>query len=217
MDVSLTETERAELDAAAAGEGRVRLWRRYRAVQLLATGQTPAAVAATLGCSLSSVYNWATMWRDGGLLGLRGRGHGGGRVQVLDPAGERLLETLLGPDPPERGHHATGWTVPLLMGELASAGYAVGERTIRRALHRLGRRWKRPKVVLGRPDPAYEAKKRALASAPQRRWRRAARSGWLTRRRGGSSRRCGPPGVRAGPRRLWSSAGATRGEWFMGR
>ena len=32
-------------------------------------------------------------------------------------------------------------------------------RTIRRALHRLGYRWKRPQYVLGRPDPAYEAKK----------------------------------------------------------
>ena len=121
---------------------------------LLGTGQTPLAVATALGCSLSSVYNGATRWRDGGLLGLRGRGHGGGRARVLDPAGERLLEAWLGQDPQERGHRATGWTVPVLMGELASAGYAVGERTVRRALHRLGWRWKRPQLVLGRPDPA---------------------------------------------------------------
>jgi len=158
MNVSLTETERAALDAAAAGEGRVRLWRRYRAVQLLATGQTPVAVARALGCSLSSVYNWATMWRDGGLLGLRGRGHGGGWARELDPAGERRLEALLGQDPQARGHHPTGWTVPLLMGEVASAGYAVGEHTVRRTLHRLGWRWKRPTFVLGRPDPASAAK-----------------------------------------------------------
>jgi transposase len=35
--------------------------------------------------------------------------------------------------------------VPLLRAELAAAGHAVGERTIRRTLHRLGWRWKRPK------------------------------------------------------------------------
>ncbi len=160
MEITVTAAERAELDGAAARERRVRLWRRYRGLQLLADGQSPTAVAHALGCSLSSVYNWIAMWRDGGLLGLRGWGHGGGRTRVLDGTGERLLEELLGQDPQARGHHATGWTVPLLQGELARAGYAVSERTVRRTLHRLGWRWKRPKYVLGRPDPAYAAKKR---------------------------------------------------------
>jgi hypothetical protein len=35
----------------------------------------------------------------------------------------------------------------------------VAAHTIRRSLHRLGWRWKRPKYVLGRPDPAYAEKK----------------------------------------------------------
>ncbi len=160
MEVVLTEAERAALDGAAVGERRVRLWRRYRGLQLLADGQPPTAVAHALGCSLSSVSNWVAMWQNGGLTGVRGRGHGGGRARTLDGTGERLLEALLGQDPQARGHHATGWTVPLLQGELAGAGYAVGDRTVRRALHRLGWRWKRPTFVLGRPDPAYEAKKR---------------------------------------------------------
>lgn len=43
--------------------------------------------------------------------------------------------------------------------ELAKAGYVVSERTVRRALKRLGFRWKRPKYVLGRPDPDHESKK----------------------------------------------------------
>ena len=34
-----------------------------------------------------------------------------------------------------------------------------GQRTVRRALHRLGYRWKRPQYVLGRPDPAYAEKR----------------------------------------------------------
>jgi transposase len=51
--------------------------------------------------------------------------------------------------------------------ELAQAGYAVGERTIRRALHRLGYRWKRPRYVLGRPDPAY-AEQRGPSSLRRR-------------------------------------------------
>ena len=51
---------------------------------------------------------------------------------------EAVLQDLLATDPQTHGHQATGWTVPLLQGELAQVGYAVGGRTVHRALHRLG-------------------------------------------------------------------------------
>lgn len=50
----------------------------------------------------------------------------------------------------------------MLRAQLERAGYWVSERTIRRTLHRLGFRWKRPKYVLGRPDPDHERKKGRL-------------------------------------------------------
>ena len=78
-----------------------------------------------------------------------------------------MLEQVLATDPHACGQHATGWTVPLLRSELAAAGYAVSARTIRRTLHRQGWRWKRPKYVLGRPDPDYAPKK--MRSLPRRR------------------------------------------------
>jgi transposase len=158
MEIRLSPRQRADLEAAAAGERRMRVWRRYRAVLLLGDGQPPAAVAATLGCSLSSVYGWAAAWRQDGLAGLRGQPHGGGVVALATRAGA-VLERLLGEDPQARGHQAAGWTVPLLRTELATAGYAVSTKTIRRTLHQLDYRWKRPKYVLGRPDPAYAEKK----------------------------------------------------------
>lgn len=159
MEIKLSPRHRADLEAAAAGERRVRVWRRYRAMLLLSAGQPPAAVAATLGCSLSSVYGWAAMWRREGLRGLQGRPHGGGVVPLAARAGA-VLATLLEEDPQAHGHQATGWTVPLLRTELTTAGYAASAKTIRRALHQLDYRWKRPKYVLGRPDPAYAEKKR---------------------------------------------------------
>ena len=160
MELVLGPRQRADLEAAAAGERRVRVWRRYRAVLLLAEGETAAAVAAVLGCSLSSVYGWAGAWRRGGLAGLQGRRHGGGVAPLTERAGP-LLEALLAEEPQVRGHLAANWTVPLLRAELGAAGYAVSERSIRRALHQLEWRWKRPKYVLGRPDPAYAEKKGA--------------------------------------------------------
>ena len=158
MRLLVTESQRTELEAAAAAEKRVRRWRRYQAVLLLADGHAPAAVARTLRCSRASVYAWAAAWRRTGVAGLREGDHGGGRVK-LAAAGAAALQDLLSADPQAWGHQATGWTVPLLRTELARADCVVGERTIRRPLHRLGYRWKRPRYVLGRPDPAYAEKK----------------------------------------------------------
>lgn len=160
MPPLLTADDRFALEAAAAAERRVRVWRRYRAVLLLGEGRAAPEVAGLLGCSASSVYGWAAAWRASGLAGLAGKAPGGGPARLEERAGE-LLGALLAADPQARGHSATGWTVPLLRGELAAAGAAAGDRTVRRALHRLGWRWKRPKFVLGRPDPAYAEKRGA--------------------------------------------------------
>jgi transposase len=164
MRLELTESERAELVAAAAQERRVRAWRRYQALLRLAASETPEAVAAALGCARSSVFGWAASWRRNGLAGVQEPPHQGGRSRRLAGSGEALLTDRLTTDPQARGQHATGWTVPLLRAELSAAGYAVGERTIRRALHRTGWRWKRPKYVLGRPDPQYAGKGRSWSN-----------------------------------------------------
>ncbi len=154
MSVTLTTAQRAELETAAATESRVRRWKRYRAILLRGEGLTVPAVATALGCSQASVYAWTARWRQAGVAGLREGDHGGGAVK-LDRGGEEVLTGLLGSDPQQCGHRATGWTVPLLRTELAAVGYGVAPKTVRRALHRLGYRWKRPQYVLGRPDPAY--------------------------------------------------------------
>jgi transposase len=161
VELTLTEDQQGALEAVAAGESRVRHWRRYRAVLLLGEGRRAKEVAAALGCARSSVYAWAAAWGEAGPDGLR-EAPPPGRARTLSRAGgagERCLAVLLAEEPQARGHHATGWTVSLLRTELAAAGHAVGERTVRRTLHRLGWRWKRPKYVLGRPDPGYTEKK----------------------------------------------------------
>lgn len=158
MDLPMSAAQRAALEAAAAAAKRTRAWKRYQAVLLLAEGQAPATVAHALRCHVASVYHWAARWRRSGVMGL-GEGPHPGAVRRLDTAGEALLGDLLGSDPQAHGHQATGWTVALLRGELAQAGYHLSARTVRRSLHRLGYCWKRPQYVLGRPDPEYAAKK----------------------------------------------------------
>jgi transposase len=158
MPFFLTASQRVELAAVAAAERRVRRWKRAQALLLRADGLTVEAVANTLGCSQASVYAWTARWRQHGVVGLREGDHGGGQVK-LDGSGEEVLERVLASDPQAHGHRATGWTVALLRVELANAGVTVADRTVRRALHRLGYRWKRPRYVLGRPDPAYAEKR----------------------------------------------------------
>jgi transposase len=152
MQITLTALESEALGRTAAQERRAATWRRYRAMQLLAQGRTPPQVAAALGCCLASVYNWATAWQRAGRTHLRDQARAG-RPRRLEPADEHRLEALLASDPQAHGLLATGWTVPLLQTQLAPAGSAVSEHTLRRALHRRGWRWKRPRHQLGRPDP----------------------------------------------------------------
>ena len=158
MSLMLTDAERAALVAATAHERRVRQWRRYQAILLVADGKAPQEAAASVGCSRASVYSWLATWRDGGLAGLVEAPHPP-PIQAHAAPLEQLLTGLLGDDPQRHGHHATGWTVALLHGEAQAAGIRVSGHTVRRAVRRLGWRWKRPKYVLGRPDPAYDEKK----------------------------------------------------------
>jgi len=156
--VELTDDDRTALESAQRAVRSVREWRRFQAVRLLADGREAGDVATVLGCSVSSVYYGADDWRAAGLGGLAEGPHAG-RPRRLDDAAEGALTQLLADDPQAHGYVATDWTVPLVRTELGRRGYALSERTLRRTLHRLGYRWKRPKYVLGRPDPAYAAKK----------------------------------------------------------
>jgi transposase len=101
MGLMLNPTERAQLAEAASKQKRVRNWRRMRAIELLAEGRRPEAVAEALGCARSSVYAWAKAWREMGLSGLQ-EGPRSGRKRSLQGQAEVLLEELLKEGNPQR-------------------------------------------------------------------------------------------------------------------
>lgn len=80
------------------------------------------------------------------------------RIALTLGGDPRQLEALLATDPHQLGERATKWTVPLLLTHLRRAGAEVSEHALRRTLHWLGWRWKRPRYELGQPDPAYALK-----------------------------------------------------------
>jgi transposase len=159
MPLILTAEEQAALLAAQRRRPGIRHWRRYQAVVLRGEGLTVAQVARALSCTETSVYNWTAAYRRAGVGGVAEGAHPGA-VRRLDASGDAALHALLMEgDPQAHGYRATGWIVPLLQTELGRQGWPASLHTIRRSLHRLGWRWKRPKYVLGRPDPAYAEKK----------------------------------------------------------
>jgi transposase len=158
MRLELREEERAELVAAQQASRNVRPWRRYQAVLLRADGVSLATVAQTLGCTQASVCNWTRAWRVQGAHGVA-EGRHPGAERRLDAGAERVLAALVEEGNPQaHGYAATNWTAPVLRTELAKQRWSASERTLRRTLHRLGERWKRPQFVLGRPDPLYAEK-----------------------------------------------------------
>ncbi|MDQ6905646.1 MAG: helix-turn-helix domain-containing protein [Chloroflexota bacterium] len=115
------------LTAALARERRVRerhvrQWRRYQAVLLVGEGKSPEAAARAVGGNRPSVYNWVAAWRREGIAALADTPRPVRGKRRLDAAGEQAVNDLLASDPQRHGHHATGWTVPLVHGELVARG-----------------------------------------------------------------------------------------------
>jgi transposase len=134
--------------------------RRALALLDLARGEPVTDVAGRYGVSRDTVYQWAAR------LDATGRPDGrlrdaprSGRPARVGAAVERRLQGLLPTDPRRHGYRHPAWTAALLRHHLRRQGVEASEATIRRALRRLGYRWKRPRFVLARRDPHWRQAK----------------------------------------------------------
>lgn len=82
--VHLTEAERLTLQQLALNHRHRDIRTRATGVLHLARGLKPKEIAAEIGVSHQSLYNWAKAWREAGLCGLL-VGHNGGRGPALSP------------------------------------------------------------------------------------------------------------------------------------
>jgi transposase len=98
------------------------------------------------------VYEWAARWRDTDRPRadrLRDADRSG-RPPVTRDAVEAALADLMATAPTDHGYRHPAWTTPPLLAHLERQGVEASDTTARRALHRLGYRWKRPRFVLSR-------------------------------------------------------------------
>ena len=68
----------------------------------------------------------------------------------MTEASDAQLAKLMPTAPTDHGYRHPAWTAPLLLAPLRRQGVAASDTTVRRALHALGYRWRRPRFVLSR-------------------------------------------------------------------
>jgi transposase len=161
----LTAAQRRQLRRQLRQPGDVRPYRRAVALLEVGGGQSVAAVAAQLGVSRQSVYNWVEAYRRSPGPQALADGYGPGRPSLWTEELRALLRAALRQSPGGLGYRGVNWTVPLLRAYLDRAGgRRLSEDTIRRELGRLGYVWKRFRYALP-ADPERE-KKTADPAAP---------------------------------------------------
>ena len=141
--LALNPQEREDLQAILTPLALTNAVRRAQALLWLDAGHSPETVAARLGVSRQTVYNWATRFKERrGKCDIPARladdkrcGRGKTTAGIIDP----LITAVLGRDPHEFGYCAPRWTPTLLERYLRNAlNITVCRRSVSLALKRVG-------------------------------------------------------------------------------
>ena len=152
----LTSRQRQQLRALMKTAVQARTYRRALALLERDRGTPVEQVAAMLGLHRATVSAWCQRYQrlqhPEALTDRPGRG----RRRLLTPECLRVLHEALQYKPDQLGYMATEWTVPLLLEHLLRLTQVrVSDDTLRRQLHRMRYRFKRPRYVLV-PDAEQE-------------------------------------------------------------
>lgn len=160
------QSDQRRLARAFARATDARLFRRLQAVLLVARGFLVAEVARITGATADAVYRWVRRYlRVREPDGLRDAPRSGRPAAAGRLTAARIVREFRR-DPLRLGYNATGWTAALLAEHLGRKyGCPISARTLRRRMHDLGLRWKRPRYVYADRDPHRAQKKGGLSAA----------------------------------------------------
>lgn len=135
---------------------------RMHIVLLLADGLSPAQIARVLYCSRATVYHIAQRFQEEGEKAFDDRAPRGPAPLLDEELCERLEELVQEESPRQHGFNRSRWTCAVLAAQLLKEfALRVCPETVRRALHRLHLRWRRPRPVPPLSHP-QERKQRLL-------------------------------------------------------
>jgi transposase len=159
----LSDRQRGELEELVSHTPSAKERCRAQALLWIAEGADVAEVAELLQVSRQTVYNWLSRFEERAGLDLRARLLDAprlGRPRTASGTLDERVAAVIDGDPRKFGYHATVWTAPLLVRYLRDHhAIEVSDRTVSRAIDRLGLRWKRPRHELAlRPEMWRQSK-----------------------------------------------------------
>ena len=156
----LTRHDRRRLAKALEQETQARVFRRIQAVLFVSEGVSVSEAARRVRVDRSAVHRWIDWYLRRHEPSDLADDPRSGRPARAECLAESVIVTALERDPREEGFLATTWTVPLLATYLSRVtGQTVPQRTLRRRLHELHFRWKRPRYVYTGQEPNLPQKK----------------------------------------------------------
>jgi transposase len=126
---------------------------RLHAVMLVARGMSCRRVAQYFKDSQKTVTNWVHQFNNEGLMGLQDR-EGRGRKKTLTEAQEKQLGRALRKTPRDAGIEANLWdgkTISAYVKKFFKV--ELGVRQCQRLLRQLNFRLRKPRPIIGSPDP----------------------------------------------------------------
>jgi transposase len=161
--LTLSDRQRGELEDIVSHTPWAKERCRAQALLGIADGANVGEVAELLQVSRQTVYNGLSRFQERAELDLRARLLDAprlGRPRTASGTIDELIAAVIDDDPRDFGSHATVWTAPLLSRYLREhQAIAVSDRTVSRAIDRLGITWKRPRHELAlRPETWRQSK-----------------------------------------------------------
>jgi transposase len=148
-NITIAPQERKSLIIEMKREAKPSRRLRMHIALLAFDGLSPTEIARVLFCSRTTVYAVVSRFLREGRAAFDDHGRRGPRPLLGEKASERLEKLLEEDSPTEHGWLRSRWSCELLALQLLRerAAALVSRETLRRALHRLGFRWRRPRPV----------------------------------------------------------------------
>lgn len=159
----LTAEERQELEDFVWSSV-WRIARRGRAILLSDQGFTIAQLAIIFGVDERTIRNWLDTYEAEGVKGLQ-EAPRSGRPRSTTSEQDDCISQIVEKGPAILGCLMTVWTVISLCAHLAGLGIQIGPATLRRRLHELKFRWRRPRLAVMRRDPQGSTRMQRITQA----------------------------------------------------
>jgi transposase len=154
QSIAITSSERKDLIREMKRERQPSRRLRLHIVLLASEGLSPTEIARLLFCSRTTVYAVAARFARQKRAAFLDRRRRGPKPSFQESANERIDRLVEEGSPASHGWLRSRWSCKLLAVELLKErAVVVSPETIRRRLHRLGFRWRRPRPLPPEKDP----------------------------------------------------------------